>query len=251
MKSKTKDSEALGPASIFELIIPNNNSKYRVFNKEFKDWESHIDYHIRKRDDYENDYTSKKDARLLKLAKEHAFAYEKSTEAPSWITLTHPFYVFLTHGSELKSPGVKADARSYLDVLTNLLTSDICRDRANIVIFETLHHYAAATSRLLEQGLVDKVVFTHYDTGHVLDCRELKKGNQDYYSGGGYNGRCFKHSLSSMKNVVDTDQISIVTDLVIDSPEDRSDGLMPKKIETPRDEAIKSITLAELYNALR
>jgi len=227
-----------GTDPLIDLLAPTNNRRGgTLFNRDFKKWEDHIEDNLTSETRgnnfdrrYSNDGTQKE---LLKVAREHATSYAKPTNTPIWITLTHPLYMFLTHADELTTPELKEDAQEYLDSLIKLLTARIPRDRASIVLLETLHHYAAATSRLLEQGLVDGVIFTEYDYGRVLENSDLcSTQGQTYFSGGAYNGKCLLGSLRSIWDATDdTSRMAVVDDLVIDSPKDRKYGLKPLEIE--------------------
>ena len=236
--------------TLFDILQPTNNSNSVVCNSEFNHWEDHINDRVIDRN-LGREYSLNKDASsLLEHAKEHIKTYSNSIETPIWITLTHPLYMVFSHSAELTSPKVIKDAQNYLDNLVGLLTSEIPRDKASIVLIETLHHYTAATSRLLEQGLVDYAIISKYDDGTPLDSEELRaKQGQKYICGGAYNKKCFKASLDSIWNEIDNpSRINIIKDLVIDSPQYRSDGLKPKEIIWPHDiHPRKEITLKDLY----
>ena len=88
------------------------------------------------------------------------------------------------------------------------------------------HHYAAATSLLLEEQLIDTVVFTHYDRGSALNYEPLRTfSHKDIFLAGGYKGykkgRCIDGSLSQLYNLANSGgQIYAVSDLIINSPDD-------------------------------
>lgn len=219
--------------AIQELIAPTYQGTDPVFNAAFSLWRSHLVSNIRNRSSLPfNRYQTGIDADLLRIAREHVSSYSKLTDAPVWITLTHPLYLFLTH-PDLITKRNERDAGKYLQNLTALLSTSFSRDKVNIVLFETLHHYAAASSRLLEQGLVDGVVFTEYDSGEVLNRSDLGS-NRTFYAGGGYNERCFTSSLENIRKTTRA-PISVVKDLVIDSPQDRINGLFTNRIGWPEE----------------
>jgi len=237
------------------LLSPTNSpTDTGVFNREFERWQQHISDHLLNRDSPVSDYSDATQSELLEAARQHAASYQRPTNSPRWVTITHPFYVFLTDADSLTKLKSIYDAERYLDLLISLLTSGIQRQRANIVVFETLHHYAAATSRLLEQGIIDRVIFTEYDHGRPLDSSELG-GNRAYYSCGGYNGKCFKSSLGAIWHATrDVSRMAVIGNLVLESPYGGRARLVPtaREIVWPYGipERGKFILLRDLYGIL-
>ncbi len=82
-----------------------------------------------------------------------------------------------------------------------------------------MHHYAAATSLLLENGLIDSVVFTLYDKGYSLDTHGLYPFSEnDVYFGGGYNMACLSQSIDEMLAKAAKEQVWAISDMVFDFP---------------------------------
>ena len=234
---------------MLELLEPtNNNGSSQVFNDEFVYWDRHIDENIRHRNGRSR-YNREPDAELLRVAKEHAASYQRPTTAPIRVTLTHPLYVRLSHASALRDNEVRRDAEDYMRNLAILLHAAQDSDKVDIVLLETLHHYAAATSRLLERGLVSKVIFTEYDWGRVLDISELEPDNNFvYYCGGAYNNFCLKSSLTDIDEVAEK-PITAVMDIIINQPCGEHKSLWPLSVEWPLkmpSYKSKTITLKEL-----
>ena len=97
---------------LYDLVAPNTNSQV-VLNKEFRRWEEHItqnfqDYHFGG-----NRYSSGMDIELFSAARAHAANHQRPTDAPMWITLTHPLYMFMTHPNYLDREGLRKDAYEY------------------------------------------------------------------------------------------------------------------------------------------
>lgn len=209
----------------------NNNGSGVVLNRAFSGWEDCIETSLKDRSHTrESRYQSKEDTCLLELCREHAMSYRRLVEGHNTVMLTHPFYLHMSHMHELDTEAKKKEAQEYLDALFDFLRLER-KGKARIVVLETVHHYAAATSLLLEEGLIDTIIFTLYDYGHPLDTNELdpyREGN--IYFGGGYNRRCLSHSISDMMRKAPEERIWVMYDLVLDSPHDLGATLKPKTI---------------------
>lgn len=226
----------------------NQNNGRIVVNKEFAKWQGEIERRIWFPDTCRDDYSDSTGAEIFKVAKEHVKTYRKLTNAPAWITLTHPLYVFLTHGEELKKEIIIDDANKYASNLMDLLTAGIPREKANIILIETAYHYAAATSRMLEQGLVDDVFFTLHDSGYMMNTEEFST-NPTYFCAGSYSNLCFRQTLKEIMERVEHDRVNVISGLVIETPKSVN-GLFPESIKLADNTHVNSITLKELYQKL-
>ncbi|MBI2112656.1 hypothetical protein HYT52_03930 [Candidatus Woesearchaeota archaeon] len=204
-----------------------------VINPEFKKWEEHIRETIRDRQrSYGGRYERSSDQRLLRGCQEHVERYSSPLTADTAVLLVHPFYLHLSHMGKLRSRRVRSDANNYLNRLFHLLSHRPSREKAGIVVMETLHHYTSVTSLLLEQKLVDGVVFTLHDDGLPLNREDfLPFLNKRLFFGGGYNGSCFTNSLGyAINEVHDEDDIYVISNLVLNSPLHHVDRLHPRQI---------------------
>ncbi len=168
---------------------------------------------------------------LLKQSCEHAQAYQRPYGAESTIIFVHPLYLPLTHMGHIKRSGVQ-EAEAYLDRFFGFLHSNPDRSKVGIVVLETAHHYAAATSCLLEQGLVDRVIFTGYDNGHPLTFADLYPfASHTLFFAGGYNDRCLGGAIESMEDIASRKQFWAISDLTLISPLDSATGsLQPTSV---------------------
>jgi len=204
-----------------------------VINPEFKKWEEYIRGNIKdRRRSYGHRYECDVDQELLRTCQDHVQEYSSSLTADTAVLLVHPFYLHLSHMGKLRSRRVRSDANNYLNRLFHLLSHRPSREKAGIVVLETVHHYTSVTSLLLEQKLVDGVVFTLHDDGLPLNRDDfLPFLNRRLFFGGGYNGSCFTNSLGYAVNEVhDEDDIYVISNLVLDSPLHHVDRLRPRKI---------------------
>jgi hypothetical protein len=125
-------------------------------NPVFREWSAHIKNNLAHRNVTRDDsYTSGIDRELFAACSEHAKRHQKGSSHTSTVMLTHPFYMHLSHMHYIRTESTRKQADRYLG---NLLTVFNKRPalKANIVVLETLHHYAAATSLLIEKGQVDR-----------------------------------------------------------------------------------------------
>jgi hypothetical protein len=197
--------------------------KYRntVNNASFAVWNNHVMGNLSYKDRYNHegdDYTGE-DVILLRYCKNHVKKNAKPLNSKNVVVLTHPLFMFITH-SHLLGPIRSIGANKYRDNLSKLLYSKSSID-ANIVLFDTVHHYADSTSKLLEDGLIDYVFFTKYNKGVPDDEGFMKFLNlKNLYFGGGYNGKCLTSTVRHVTGSVSCRSKWCISSLSIDSPED-------------------------------
>jgi len=206
-------------------------------NDSFSEWDKHVYHNLYARIAWDgHDYSTGKDKLLLESCIEHKKEYGRDNYCKDVVFLTHPLYMHLTHMNRVNSKQYKEDANKYLDNLLLLLSVDR-KDKFSIVMMETIHCYAAATSLFLEQGKVDNVIFTRYDSGKPLDMEELKVfRNNNVYFGGGYNRQCLRSSILKMRDAqfnhpdISYGNLLAVNDLVLNSPCCGHVSLIPKQV---------------------
>lgn len=233
-----------------DRLAANNDKSDVVLNVAFRDWTDLIAHNLNERNPHGgDDYSFGKDKDLLALCREHAQAYAVNAERKSNIVLTHPLYMHLSHMDEIRTEKVRCEADAYLDRLLGFLNSRKERPDIGVVVLETLHHYAAATSLLLENGMVDRVIFTEYDCGCPLDPSELDGIDaRGIYLGGGYNGRCLECSIKRMRRRIGPEHLWAVQELVLNSPQDYTQTLLPESVYGLDDS--RMITFDELLRRL-
>lgn len=165
---------------------------------------------------------------LYEKCQEHKKKYERRINSNKVLVLVHPLYLFLRHWNLLNNFTCE-QAETYLKNFEKVI-KEIPSRKLTKVLFEPAQHYACATSMLLEEGLVDQVVFTEFDDGKVMDEEELKKflGRQ-IYIGGAYNHLCLRSSLSEVISVAGK-KVKVVENMVLDSPGCRRSILNPSLI---------------------
>lgn len=231
-------------ANLGTRIGATNNSGSPVFNGRFLQFRANIEDNLRNRVGNRM-YNGSVESEVLKFCMEHAKAYEKPLNGKDAVVLVHPFYLHLSHMQYLASDSVKRDAEVYADNLMKLLKSNLPRDRLNLVVLETAYHYAAATSLLLENGLVDRVVFTEYDSGSVLDGKDIDElKDKRVFFGGGYNYRCLSSGIDDIKDA-GAKELWAIKDLCLNSPQDERKTLWPGKIKNI--DACRLITLEDFF----
>jgi hypothetical protein len=213
--------------------LPNSDPTHApVFNPLFREWKDHITLNLRIKDRYVlseicsktglkisvdeiDNYSKGPYSVLYAECREHAEKYSKPLTSPNLVVVVHPFYSQLCDMKAIVERGLERNISRYRDNLMNLL-KEFPRDRANLVFFETIHHYAAATSLFLEAGMVDNVLFTQFDDGLLVNTDDLE-GLEDktFYLAGGYNGFCLKKAAYSLKSKVTTDQVWAVEDVIV------------------------------------
>lgn len=209
-----------------------NTGEGVVLNRHFDAWAEHIDSNLGS--DYSSKdirYANEPGNRLLSSCVDHAKKYQHPKHGKTKIMLTHPLFLHLAHMREIENNSVRKEVDDYLEALLNFLR--LCRDKpkVSVVVLETIHSYAAATSLLVEDGLIDQVIFTESDKGCPLERDKLRKfKNSQIYFGGGYNSRCLKQSIEEMKVKLSTGEIWAITDLVLNCPQEYSGTLRVSQV---------------------
>ncbi len=187
---------------------------------------------------------------LLECAQEHAARHQKKEiQIKKMIVLVHPFYLHLVHMNALRTPTVQQEADKYLYSLFDLLCWNREAFHFPIVLFETLHHYAAVTSLLLEQGFITSVLFTQCDSGMPLEKTAVTPLKDCFtFFGGGYNYRCLTSAVKAVADVNSPQQLWAVKEFVLNSPYDSPYVLQPAQVEGIAKE--RTISLEETLRQL-
>ena len=202
-------------SALYKEFPSNNGDDPILLNKEFISFRPLINEGLRERD---RDSYSLKDRKLMKKCSEHIDHFSKDIRGGPVVSLTHPFYLGLSQFHKIN--GHEKDFIKYQDNLNKLFFEK--KDR-KIVVFETVHHYAAITSRLLEEGIIDNVVITDYDYGYPFDRDDLNIfEDNSIYVGGGYDCRCLNSTIQRLKRVCDPKKIFGVLGLCLNPPSNRN-----------------------------
>jgi len=218
--------------STLGLKLKTGNSG-AVFNPRFNGRAYNIQLNLKSRTPMNgNRYENGEDKELLETSREHAKTYARLINAEQVLMITHPLYMHLSHMDKIKNFKIMKEATLYKENLFNVLEANKSKRKLNVIFLETVHHYAAATSLLLETGLIDRVIFTEYDEGIPLEKNELMVlKDRKLFFGGGYNSLCLNDSLTSLQNLIDVRNESFaVRDLIIKSPRDEFETLIPDSI---------------------
>ena len=205
----------------------NNGNNDIVLNRNFNEWADYIAGNLSNRVPTGGvKYKRGADKKLLELCRDHEKNYDRPKRGDATIMFTHPLYLHMSHAGEIDSDWIKSEADKYLHRFLEFLKLKRDRSQVNVVALDTIHHYAAATSLLLEEGLLDQVIFTQYDSGRVIKKKDLAKFKKDnIFFGGGYNKRCLTSSIYEMQNKISTGSIWAIEELSLNSPQDYSETL--------------------------
>ncbi len=216
-----------------EILQATNQNEGVVLNEHFADWEEHINSYLKNRGEHSAlyTYTSAGDKELFQKAQEHVEQHRQTSESKNAVVIVHPFYLPLTDRSTLAGVDkFQQQCDAYLERLVHFLHWQKENADTRVILFETLHHYAAASSLLLERRLVDDVLFTHYDTGKLLQEQQNQQfGNKTLYVGGGYNDGCLLAALCDLIPLPPK-EIYALKDLIIDPPSRMKESIHPEDI---------------------
>ncbi|MFP4112661.1 MAG: hypothetical protein ACLFPQ_06585 [Candidatus Woesearchaeota archaeon] len=216
----------------FPSRMSSENDEFAV-NNNFSEFKDHIKINITVPSSYASSrYEFANDNELLRLCLEHEDAYEKPKKANQTVMLTHPFYLQLTHKDCLLGQFVKQESDDYVQKLIEFLEMERDPEKTGIVVLDTVHHYAASSSLLLEKGLLDRVIFTQYNRGDPLYENQLMDfSSDDLYFGGAYNRKCLTASIKRTREKAKPENIFAIRDLIVNSPEENSFCIVPNEIE--------------------
>ncbi len=216
-----------------EILQATNRNEGVVLNAQFADWEEHLAESLRDREKQHHlyTYTSPEDERLFELAQEHVKKYSQKSESDNAVVIIHPFYLPLTDRSTLAGvEEFQTEGDTYLERLVGFLHWQKENADTRVVLFETLHHYAAASSLLLERGLVDDVFFTTFDSGKLLQEDQNERfRDKTVYVGGGYNFACLSDALCKLVPLPLKKKYAL-SDLSIEYPPRMRTSIHPNKI---------------------
>lgn len=177
---------------------------------------------------FEGDYDYGKgfEKELLEKCIEHEYENSTPITKKNIIALTHPFYLQTSSYSLVDDSEKKREADIYLTRLERLLYKmPELRDVADFVLFDTPHHYASITSSLMESKIFNRTFFTFYDSGELLNAEDISEfSDKTWFTGGGYNARCYNQTNGQIRQVVGFDlspifpKIYPIHDLVINCP---------------------------------
>jgi len=234
-----------------EILGGNNHGSSIALNRHFSRWAGRIEEAVQNRDDGLGDfYKMQPDRGLLKACKQHAYQHARRVDAPEVVVLVHPLYLSFSD-MDLLTAKTERQAHEYLQQFMGFLERRPDSSRLGVVVLDTVHHYAAGTSLLLEQGKVDQVLFTQFDRGNILHPRDLNilKG-RTIFIGGGYNGRCLQDSINDLKPLAGSeDALTGLIDLVLTCPNDNYSNIRPRHVIDIPKKAV--ITSAELLDRLK
>jgi hypothetical protein len=242
---------------IEDFLVDSHISPRSIsINPAFKEYESKakelIEYNLTGNSKYEETESSK----LLIKCKEHAKAFEKPIENKNVIGIVHPFYFVMESGKTLRDtyhPRYAEQCDEYSQNLFKLLESGIDKDKVSLVAFESLGHYAGITSKLLETGAIDRVVFTENHSGALLHQKSAKQfHDKNMYLGGGFDTKCLTTTGSTLKNHPKRPaKISGINGLIVTHPAySLNDSILPEQI-THVAEGKQMITLDKLIEKFR
>ncbi len=240
-----------------KILRATNPNQGVVLNKQFAEWGEHLTEALRDREKHHElyAYTSPEDKKLMELAEKHLKQHRQTTESDTAVVIVHPLYLPLSHKSTLAGiEKLQKESDAYLERLVNFLHWQKDETDTRVVLFETLHHYAAASSLLLEQGLVDDVLFTYYDTGMLLQHNQNKPfEDKTLFVGGGYNYGCLFAALSHLISLPIKKKYAI-SDLTIELPTRMRYSIHPDQIYVRWDKTFPQehcITAEEVKHRLK
>lgn len=171
------------------------NPHFSLYQKRIE--EALIRNHKENYEEFAN-YTITPDEKILQACQQHAQEYtnQKQQNTKNTLIFVHPFYLPLSKSNWLLYPELKEDWNKITKSFTTLLQQNKKEKFANTILVETAHHYASLSSLLVEEGYIDKVLFTKFDSGDCLQQRAFENiNNKNIFFSGGFVRNCLKNVL--------------------------------------------------------
>lgn len=174
-------------------VIPKNSSDDFVLNKKFVGHKEKVRDLIYS----SSDCYSESDSLCIDLAMKHYSQNSSGRKDDDVVVLVHPFYPSFAHYDRIiEDPLKNQEYEKYMFNLNKFLKEN----KRDLVLFETVQHYLAFTSRLVEEGLVSEVIFTEKDYGYPYSKDEFNKIDFERASVGGvYGGHCLDSALNRLE----------------------------------------------------
>jgi len=212
--------------------LPSESSGDVVLNGEFARWVNHIAF-IREIGCNFKDfrYNEKPNNIILEECTEHVNKFRKPSSSNNVLMLIHPLSIFLHDAFYVKK--FQNDVDNYVESLSKVM----CQGRFDfdLVILENLHDYAAVTSLLLEDNLIDDVIFTEYMRGNLLNIEDIiPYADKEIFLGGLY----YENSLSCVSERLKkkAKKVSLVSDLILRDPDKSNDTILQTRFENSENE---------------
>jgi hypothetical protein len=181
----------------------SNSATFIAMNPYFDTFAKHIFRNLSACLPADPEYTSAANRALYESCQVHAKDNStKPLHGEKTLYLVHPFYLHLRHMAQL-SKRASVQAKQFMDTLFELIHISKDVNSLDVVLVDTIHAYAAYSSLLLENDLVDGVIFTQDDRG-IPTKKEYSQGltfPEDSYSLGMFNGSCFESFIRRMHYV--------------------------------------------------
>lgn len=202
-----------------DFFLFSSDKRIFPYSKNFEKWKDHIKERLSFRDSSRNNrYEKGLDHEIYSFSVNHSKQFSSPKKTNKSLVLVHPFYIYFVHAYKLSHHGIKEEAKNYSKKLLET-TSWAKNNGFYVSVFDTLHLYAAYTSFLNEEGFIDSVFFTEYDSGSLMNKKDLLVFKEDsVFLGGGYNARCLSRIINEFKEVVPVNSLKVITDLVLESP---------------------------------
>lgn len=157
---------------------------------------------------------SSRGKKLVELCNEHAKSNTSNIIGEKNIIAVHPYHY---HLGWTVDPDEEIKPREQIVRLENILRN--ADPSYNRILFENILHYAMKTHELVEEGIIDKVIFTHPKTDKPIDYGELKDFSKSKinYVGGVYEFQCVLAMMNAIRKFTEYSKVRPIKDGVINN----------------------------------
>jgi hypothetical protein len=164
---------------------------------------------------------------LAECCMEHAAKHAKGSVGKDNIVAVHLYHdEFSFRDYDISEHG-KYVSRKQVGILENIIRH-VNGGKVSKVLFDDFALYGAMTHKLVEEGFVDKVIFTEESCGKPLDVSDLSgfRGSRKTYIGGTYGTMCVRTAAGEIKKYAPPLSVRPIRDAIVHYEPDIYDMLM-------------------------
>tara|TARA_Y100000310_G_C20698749_1_gene827736 strand:+ start:2811 stop:3707 length:897 start_codon:yes stop_codon:yes gene_type:complete len=208
-----------------------------IVNPRFSEWEWFVAENNEKafamNDD--RDYQKGEAKKFREQCQEHRRYHKKPVLSETVFLLTHPFFTQIKSMCTLDKGTRRKDATDVVQKTLSILLHGYDPEKVSFVATDSPDHYAVFSSILLERGLLRDVILTNFNNSEALEESEFDfYKDKTIYCAGGYNGAmsCLGGTFFQiLKSKPELKKVFAIKDLILNSPQNGEDTLVPQEIE--------------------
>jgi hypothetical protein len=174
------------------LISENDARELEIgINPHFAEYEAHVAKVMKSYSFAKDSYSADSANGLMERCNGHLARYASEMTSSNAVILVHPYFLENNEGyAEFARNKFELGYGAYNGNLQRLFDAKKGGADFNLVIADSLNHYCLQSSQLVEEGVVDDVIFTTANGGQSLSDRSKEFEQKNVFFGGGFWGQC-------------------------------------------------------------